>query len=238
MKTLSIIIPAYNEEKTILQVLDRIYEVKFNQVSQLQIIIVDDCSKDQTANLLKTYQQEKPERNIQVLQNPKNMGKGACIIRGITAVDGEMVLIQDADLEYHPNDYPSLLAPLEDGVADVVLGSRFISHKPHRVLFFWHSMGNKFITFLSNMMTNLNLTDVECGYKVFSSEIIKQLKLREQRFGIEPEIIAKLTAIRHIRIYEVGVSYYGRTYAEGKKIGIRDGFRALYCIMKYSIFKK
>lgn len=238
MKTLSIIIPAYNEEKTILQVLDRIYKVTFKHATNLQVIIVDDFSTDDTIGLLNAYLKEHPDRTIKLLQNTKNKGKGACVIKGIEAVSGEIVLIQDADLEYHPDDYPSLLAPLEDGVADVVLGSRFISHKPHRVLFFWHSMGNKFITFLSNMMTNLNLTDVECGYKVFSSEIIKQIKLQEQRFGIEPEIIAKLTAIPNIRIYEVGVSYYGRTYAEGKKIGILDGFRALYCIMKYSIFKR
>lgn len=238
MKTLSIIIPAYNEEKTILQVLDRIYKVNFKYSTKLQVIIVDDFSTDHTVSLVNNYQKENPDRTIVLLKNNRNKGKGACIIKGIEAVNGEIVLIQDADLEYHPDDYPSLLAPIEDGVADVVLGSRFISHKPHRVLFFWHSMGNKFITFLSNMMTNLNLTDVECGYKVFSNEIIKQIKLREQRFGIEPEIIAKLTAIPNIRIYEVGVSYYGRTYAEGKKIGIIDGFRALYCIMKYSIFKK
>lgn len=237
MKTLSIIIPAYNEEKTILQVLDRIYNVTFQNPIQLQVIIVDDCSTDQTVSLLNTYQQENTDRTIQLLQNTKNKGKGACIIKGIAAVSGEIVLIQDADLEYHPNDYPMLLAPFEEGVADVVLGSRFISHKPHRVLFFWHSMANKFITFLSNMMTNLNLTDVECGYKLISTAFLKQIELKEQRFGIEPELVAKLAAINQIRIYEVGVSYYGRTYAEGKKIGIKDGFRALYCIMKYSFFK-
>lgn len=218
--------------------MDRIYQVNFRYPTNLQVIVVDDFSTDLTVSLLNTYQKKHSDRTIVLLQNLKNKGKGACIIKGIEAVSGEIVLIQDADLEYHPNDYPSLLSPLEEGVADVVLGSRFISHKPHRVLFFRHSMGNKFITFLSNMMTKLNLTDVECGYKVFSSEIIKQIKLREQRFGIEPEIIAKLTAIPNIRIYEVGISYYGRTYAEGKKIGIIDGFRALYCIMKYSIFKK
>ncbi|RZM12680.1 MAG: glycosyltransferase family 2 protein [Pedobacter sp.] len=238
MTTLSIIIPLYNEQQTIIQVLDRIFKVQFQHPIKIDIIIVDDCSTDDSAKLAQAYIAQNQQHQIQLLTSQKNMGKGAAVRKGIGAATGTLLLIQDADLEYHPNDYPLLLTPFLEGVADVVFGSRFISNRPHRVLFFWHSMGNKFITLLSNIMTNLNLTDVECGYKIFNTEILKKIILKEKRFGIEPEIVAKIAAIPEVRIYEVGVSYYGRTYAEGKKIGLKDGFRALFCILKYSLFRR
>ena len=230
---LSIIIPVYNEGKTIHLILDKIQKVELLNQIQKEIVIVDDCSKDETIKSIETYLNERQDINIQLFKHEVNMGKGAALHTGISKARGNFVIIQDADLEYDPQEYNILLRPMLEGVADVVFGSRFIGGNPHRILFFWHSIGNKFLTFLSNMMTNLNLTDMETCYKMFRSEIIQGLKLKEKRFGFEPEVTAKIAKIKGIRIYEVGISYYGRTFEEGKKIGWKDGFRAIYCILKY-----
>ncbi|WP_020529906.1 glycosyltransferase family 2 protein [Flexithrix dorotheae] len=234
---LSIIIPAYNEGRTIHLILDKIKEVILMHNIQKEIIIVNDYSKDNTEEAILAYQFDNPELNIKYFKHEKNKGKGAALHTGIKQATGEYLVIQDADLEYDPQEYNNLLKPVVNGFADVVYGSRFMGGKPHRILFFWHSIGNKFLTFLSNMFTNLNLTDMETCYKLFNTAIIQQIPLKEKRFGFEPEITAKIARIPKIRIYEVGISYYGRTYQEGKKIGAKDGFRAIYCILKYGLFR-
>ncbi|MCS7029169.1 MAG: glycosyltransferase family 2 protein [Bacteroidia bacterium] len=237
-QTLSIIIPAYNEGKTIHLILNKIKQVRLLNDIQKEIIIVNDCSQDDTEQVILRYQKENPDLNIKYYKHEKNQGKGAALHTGIDKATGDFVVIQDADLEYDPEEYNILLRPILNGVADVVYGSRFMGGRPHRILFFWHSIGNKFLTFLSNMFTNLNLTDMETCYKMFRREVIQSLYLKEKRFGFEPEVTAKLSRIKGIRIYEVGISYYGRTYQEGKKIGWKDGFRAIYCILKYGIWSR
>ena len=227
---ISVIIPCYNEESTIKEILRKVHaQSKFNK----EIIVIDDFSSDNTREILKN------EINVQIdklLFNDKNYGKGYSIKKGINAASGDYILIQDADLEYDPSDYERLLKPLEKGVADVVYGSRFIGTSERRVLYFWHTVGNKFLTLLSNMFSNLNLTDMEVCYKVFKSNVLKNIDLKENRFGFEPEITAKI-AKKNIKIYEVGISYFGRKYSDGKKITWRDGFSAIRCIIKYNLFQ-
>jgi glycosyltransferase involved in cell wall biosynthesis len=233
IQKLSILIPAYNEGATIHLILDKIKAVVLDNEIEKEIIIVNDCSTDDTVAKIEAYMQANDGMMIRLFNQPTNQGKGAAINRAIQECSGDYLIIQDADLEYDPSEYNLLLKPVFVDNADVVYGSRFIGHQPHRILFYWHSIGNKFLTNLSNMMTNLNLTDMETCYKLIRTSIAKQLTIKEKRFGIEPEITAKLAKIKPIRIYEVGISYYGRTYDEGKKIGWKDGFRAIYCILKY-----
>ena len=234
---LSIVIPAYNEGPTIHFILDKLQRVTLLNTIEKEVIIVNDCSKDNTEEAVKNYMAQNPSLNIQYFKHEVNKGKGAALHTGIQKATGEYLIIQDADLEYDPEEYNLLLKPVLDGFADVVYGSRFMGGNPHRILFFWHTLGNKFLTFLSNMFTNLNLTDMETCYKMFDTKIIQSIPLQEKRFGFEPEVTAKISRIPKIRIYEVGISYYGRTYEEGKKIGWKDGFRAIWCIFKYRFSK-
>lgn len=236
--TLSIVIPAYNEGPTIHRILDKIKTVEMIRDVKKELIIVNDCSRDNTEEAIQNYMRANPDLNIKYHKHEVNQGKGAALHTGISKATGDFVIIQDADLEYDPQEYNILIRPILDGYADVVYGSRFIGGKPHRILFFWHTIGNKMLTFLSNMFTNLNLTDMETCYKLFRREMIQSLELKEKRFGFEPEVTAKMSRIKGVRIYEVGISYYGRTYDEGKKIGMKDAFRALYCIIKYNVFSK
>jgi glycosyltransferase involved in cell wall biosynthesis len=236
-KTLSIVIPAYNEGRTIHLILNKIKATELINNLKKEVIIVNDCSKDNTEESIIDYITQNPDLPIQYIKHEKNKGKGAALHTGIQLATGELVIIQDADLEYDPREYNILIRPILEDFADVVFGSRFIGGKPHRILFFWHTIGNKFLTFMSNMFSNLNISDMETCYKLFKSEIIKNIHLQEARFGFEPEVTAKISRIPKLRIYEVGISYYGRTYEEGKKIGWKDGVRAIYCILKYGPFK-
>ena len=228
---LSIVIPCYNERQTIRTIVDA---VRAAPVTDKEIIIVDDCSSDGTRDILRTEIESLVAR---VIYHDANQGKGAALRTGFAAATGDTVIVQDADLEYDPQEFPRLLKPILDGKADVVFGSRFMGAEAHRVVYFWHMVGNRFLTLLSNMFTGINLTDMETCYKVFRREVLQKIKIEENRFGFEPEITAKIAALPDCRIYEVGISYYGRTYAEGKKIGWRDGFRAIYAIVKYNLFR-
>ena len=233
---LSIIVPAYNEENTIQSILNKIGEVQLIQNVEKEIIVVNDCSNDKTEQNVFAFQQLRPDLNIVYRKHDINKGKGAALRTGFQNATGDFVIVQDADMEYDPHEFNILLKPILDGFADVVYGSRFMGGRPHRILFFWHTIGNKMLTFASNLFTNLNLTDMETCYKMFRSEIIQSIDLKENRFGFEPEVTAKMAKIPKIRVYEVGISYYGRTYEEGKKIGMKDAFRALYCIFRYNLF--
>ena len=236
--TLSILIPVYNEEDNIQKILNKVLAVTLVNNIAKQIIIVNDCSTDGTEELVLRYIEKHNDIQIEYQKHSRNKGKGRAINTALKMVKGDFVIIQDADNEYDPGEYNLLLQPIIDNYADVVYGSRFMGGNPHRILFFWHRLGNNFLTFLSNMFSNLNLTDMETCYKMFRREVIQSIEIKENRFGIEPEITAKMAKIKGIRIYEVGISYYGRTYEEGKKIGWKDGFRAIYCILKYNIFSK
>jgi glycosyltransferase involved in cell wall biosynthesis len=238
MKKLSIIIPVYNEAKTIQFTLDKIRDVKLLNDIEKEIIIVNDCSTDESESSILAYKEINSLVNISYYKHPENRGKGAALHTGIANATGDFVVVQDADLEYNPKEFNILLQPVLDGFADVVYGSRFIGGRPHRILFFWHTIGNRILTFFSNMFSNLNLTDMETCYKLFRTDVIKSINLKEKRFGFEPEVTQKIARIKGIRIYEVGISYYGRTYDEGKKIGWKDGVKAFYCIIKYGLFNQ
>jgi len=238
MSTLSIVIPVYNEAPTIHLILDKVLGVELIGGIRKEIILVNDCSSDDSEGAIERYFAGRPDADHTYVKHSVNKGKGAALHTGISRATGDYIIIQDADLEYDPEEYNILLKPVINGFADVVYGSRFMGGRPHRILFFWHTIGNRFLTFLSNMFTNLNLTDMETCYKLFRADLLKSLQLEEKRFGFEPEVTAKISRVPKVRIYEVGISYYGRTYEEGKKIGWRDGFRAIYCILKYGLFKR
>ncbi len=235
---LSIVIPCYNEEKTIHLILDKIRQVVLLNNIKKEFIVVNDCSDDKTREAIENYFIQYKELDFKLFNHEMNKGKGAAIHTGIANATGDYLVIQDADLEYNPNEFNLLLQPVADGFADIVFGSRFMGGNPHRILFFWHSIGNKFLTTISNIFTNLNLTDMETCYKLFRTDIIQGIKLKEKRFGFEPEVTAKVSRVKNARIYEVGISYYGRTYEEGKKIGWRDGLWAIWCIFKYNIWDR
>lgn len=236
INSLTVIIPAYNEEKTIENILAKVSSVKLNYNILKEIIVIDDCSSDETHEVVEKYIRKNPEVNIQLITHNVNKGKGAAIHSGIAKANGDYIIVQDADLEYDPEEFNIMIEPVIKAKADVVYGSRFMGGNPHRILFFWHTIGNRLLTFLSNMFSNLNLSDMETCYKLIRRELIQKIKLKENRFGFEPEVTQKLARIKGIKIYEVGISYYGRTYEEGKKINWKDGLRALYCILKYGIF--
>jgi len=238
VQKLSIIIPAYNEGNTIHQILDRVNRVTLLEDIEKEVIIVNDCSKDHTEQSIMQYKTDHSDLDIRYFRHQVNSGKGAALHTGISKATGDYVIIQDADLEYDPEEYNILLKPILTGFADVVYGSRFMGGKPHRLLFFWHSIGNKMLTSLCNIFSGLNMTDMETCYKLFKTDLIQSLTLRESRFGFEPEVTLKIARIPGVRIYEVGISYYGRTYAEGKKINWKDGFRAVYCILKYGLLSR
>lgn len=235
---LSIIMPAYNEGRTIHHILNKVKNVTLISNINKEVIVINDCSTDNTEDAVLKYITENPEMNIQYFKHEINKGKGAALHTGIKKATGEYLIIQDADLEYDPQEYNLLLKPVINGFADVVYGSRFLGGNAHRILFFWHSIGNKLLTFASNIFTNLNITDMETCYKLFKTDIVQKIDLKENRFGFEPEITAKIARIPNIRIYEVGISYYGRTYEEGKKINWKDGLRTIFCILKYNILKR
>jgi len=236
-KTLSIIIPVYNEEATVHFILDKIQKVNLLDEMKMDVVMVNDCSTDNTKDSILKYQSDHPSFPLSYFEHEVNQGKGAALQTGIAEAIGDYLIIQDADLEYDPEEYNDLLKPMLNGNADVVYGSRFVGGRPHRVLFFFHTIGNKLLTLLSNVFTGLNITDMETCYKLFKADLIKSIELQENRFGFEPEVTAKIARIPDVRIYEVGISYYGRTYAEGKKINWKDGFRALYCILKYGALR-
>ncbi len=241
MPTLSIVIPAYDEGQTIHQILDKVKAVELIGGYAKEVIIVNDCSTDNTEEAIKDYMRRNPELSIAYHKHDINQGKGAALHTGIRNASGDFIVIQDADLEYDPQEFNLLLKPVIDGFADVVYGSRFIGGRPHRILFFWHTIGNRFLTMLSNAFSDLNLTDMETCYKLVRADLLKSIELREKRFGFEPEVtakIAKRAKKENIRIYEVGISYYGRTYAEGKKISWKDGFSAIWCVLRYNLFSK
>jgi glycosyltransferase involved in cell wall biosynthesis len=235
-KKLTVIVPAYNEEKTITNILNKLNDVVLIGGIQKEIIVVNDCSRDNTEQMVQAFIANNPNCDIKYYKHEVNKGKGAALHTGIAKATGDYLIVQDADLEYDPNEFNLLVKPILDGFADVVYGSRFVGGRAHRILFFWHSIGNAFLTHLSNAFNNLNLTDMETCYKLFRRDIVQNLSLKENRFGFEPEVTAKIARVPDIRIYEIGISYYGRTYAEGKKINWRDGFRAIYCIVKYGLF--
>ena len=234
--TLSIIIPVYNEAATVHLILDKVRQVALPNSIGKEVIVVNDCSTDNTSEAIKNYLSNNPDFRVVFLEHAKNKGKGAALHTGIAKATGEFTIIQDADLEYDPEEYKILLQPVLDGFADVVYGSRFIGGNAHRVLFYWHTIGNRFLTGLSNMFSNLNLTDMETCYKLFNTKMLQSLSLKEKRFGFEPEVTQKIARVKKVRIYEVGISYYGRTYEEGKKINWKDGFHAIWCILRYGIF--
>ncbi|MEE9374145.1 MAG: glycosyltransferase family 2 protein [Saprospiraceae bacterium] len=235
--SLSIVVPAYNEENTVTDILDRLRTLKLQNASSVEVLIINDASTDKTRDKILAYKKKNPDFDLKFLEHKVNQGKGAALHTGFAHADNDYTVVQDADLEYDPTEIDLLFGPVVYDKAEVVYGSRFMGGNAHRILFFWHSLGNKFLTFLANMSTNLNLTDMETCYKLIKTDILKSLDLKEKRFGFEPEVTARLSRIPKIKIYEVGISYYGRTYEEGKKINWKDGVRAIYCIIKYGFLK-